>query len=119
MRLLLLNDFFFLTVPRTPEIDVSSCVICDNTVKVAWQPAGEADSDSDISVSGPIECYELEYRKTNRDSSLRAAGEACWEKIHNIRETYVTVSGERSEVTSQVRGHMCGPFRWSARVTCL
>ncbi|XP_044030973.1 FSD1-like protein isoform X2 [Siniperca chuatsi] len=85
-----LQRLHFLPVPRAPEIDVSSCVVCDNTITVAWRPAGEADSDGD---SGRIERYELEYRKTNRDSSLRAAGEACWEKIHDIRETHVTVSG--------------------------
>ncbi|KAI3362534.1 hypothetical protein L3Q82_012836, partial [Scortum barcoo] len=86
------SDSVFVTVPRAPDIDVSSCVVRDNNITVAWQPAGEANSDSD-SVSGRIERYELEYRKTNNDSSLRAAGEACWEKIHDIKETQVTVSG--------------------------
>ncbi|XP_076614937.1 FSD1-like protein isoform X3 [Chaetodon auriga] len=88
-----LQRLHFLPVPRAPEIDASSCAICDNTITVAWKPAGEAENDGDISASGPIECYELEYRKTNCNSSLRATGEACWEKIHNIRETHVTVSG--------------------------
>ncbi|XP_060916812.1 FSD1-like protein isoform X1 [Labrus mixtus] len=83
-----LQRLHFLPVPRAPEIDVANCVVCDNTISVAWQPAGDADSDS-----GRIERYEVEYRKTNRDSSLRAAGEACWEKIHDIRETKVTISG--------------------------
>ncbi|KAK9532127.1 hypothetical protein VZT92_009529 [Zoarces viviparus] len=87
-----LQRLHFLPVPRAPEIDVSSCVVRDNTVTVAWQSAGEADSDGE-GVGGRIERYELEYRKTNRDSSLRAAGEACWEKIHDIRETHVTISG--------------------------
>ncbi|XP_031694914.1 FSD1-like protein isoform X3 [Anarrhichthys ocellatus] len=87
-----LQQLHFLPVPRAPEIDVSSCVVRDNTVTVAWQSAGEADSDGE-GVGGRIERYELEYRKTNRDSSLRAAGEACWEKIHDIRETHVTISG--------------------------
>ncbi|XP_042370914.1 FSD1-like protein, partial [Plectropomus leopardus] len=76
--------------PGAPEIDVSSCVVRDNTITVAWQPAGEADGDG---ISGSIERYELEYRKTNRDISLRVSGEACWEKIHDIRETHVTISG--------------------------
>lgn len=67
---------------------------------VAWQPASEADGTSD-GVSGRNERYELEYRKTNHDSALRAAGQACWEKIHDIRESHATISGERSEVTSQ------------------
>ncbi|XP_075934396.1 FSD1-like protein isoform X3 [Anarhichas minor] len=87
-----LQRLHFLPVPRAPEIDVSSCVVRDNTVTVAWQSAGKADSDGE-GVGGRIERYELEYRKTNRDSSLRAAGEACWDKIHDIRETHVTISG--------------------------
>lgn len=93
------------TVPRAPEIDVSSYVIRDNSITVAWRPACEADGDG---VSGRIEFYELEYRKTNHDSSLRAAGETCWEKIPDIRETKITISGEGSGVRwglrSQVRG---------------
>ncbi|KAM9333880.1 FSD1-like protein [Symphorus nematophorus] len=88
-----LQRLHFLPVPGAPQIDVSSCVVRDNSVTVAWRPAGEADGDGDISVSGRIERYELEYRKTNRNSSLRAAGEACWEKIHDIREMHVIVSG--------------------------
>uniref|UniRef100_A0A8C2Z8X7 Fibronectin type III and SPRY domain containing 1-like n=1 Tax=Cyclopterus lumpus TaxID=8103 RepID=A0A8C2Z8X7_CYCLU len=83
-----LQRLHFLPVPRAPEIDVSICVVRDNTIVVAWQPAGEADSDS-----GRIERYELEYRKTNRDNSLRATGDACWEKIQDISETHVTISG--------------------------
>ncbi|XP_051794889.1 FSD1-like protein isoform X2 [Acanthochromis polyacanthus] len=84
-----LQRLHFLPVPRAPEIDLSNCVVRDNAITVAWQPLGDADSDGG---SGPIERYELEYRKTNRDSS-RAAGEACWEKICDIRETQVTISG--------------------------
>ncbi|XP_054468555.1 FSD1-like protein isoform X2 [Anoplopoma fimbria] len=87
-----LQRLHFLPVPRAPEIDVSSCVVRDNTILVAWQPAAEADSDVE-GVSGRIERYELEYRKTNQDSSLRAAGEACWEKIQDIKETNVIISG--------------------------
>nr|XP_033503089.1 FSD1-like protein [Epinephelus lanceolatus] len=87
-----LQRLHFLPVPRAPEIDVSSCVVRDNAITVAWRPAGEADGDGDC-VSGRIECYEVEYQKTNRDSSLRAAGEACWEKVHDIRETHVTIAG--------------------------
>ncbi|XP_040915462.1 FSD1-like protein isoform X2 [Toxotes jaculatrix] len=78
----------FLPVPRAPEVDVSSCTVRDNSITVAWRPAGEADG-----VSGPTERYELEYRKTNCDSLLRATGEACWEKISDITETQVTISG--------------------------
>ncbi|XP_040014106.1 FSD1-like protein isoform X3 [Xiphias gladius] len=85
-----LQQLHFLPVPRAPEIDVSSCVVNDNNIMIAWQPASEADNNG---VSGPIERYELEYRKTNHDSSLRAIGEACWEKICDITETQVTISG--------------------------
>ncbi|XP_044190355.1 FSD1-like protein isoform X4 [Thunnus albacares] len=94
-----LQRLHFLPVPRAPEIDASSCVVRDNAVTVAWQPSSEVIVDGDggggggSGGGGRIERYELEYRKTNKDSSLRAAGEACWEKIHDIRETQVTVTG--------------------------
>ncbi|XP_042252184.1 FSD1-like protein isoform X5 [Thunnus maccoyii] len=96
-----LQRLHFLPVPRAPEIDASSCVVRDNAVTVAWQPSSEVIVDGDSGSGGGgggggggrIERYELEYRKTNKDSSLRAAGEACWEKIHDIRETQVTVTG--------------------------
>ncbi|KAG8010392.1 Multidrug resistance-associated protein 1 [Nibea albiflora] len=60
--------------------------------RLHFLPAGEAVGNGDICDSGPIDCYELEYRKTNQDGPLRAAGEACWEKIYNIRETHFTLS---------------------------
>ncbi|XP_022624145.1 FSD1-like protein [Seriola dumerili] len=85
-----LQRLHFLPVPRAPEIDFSSCVVYDNNITVAWRPASEANSEG---INGPNERYELEYRKTNRDSSLRATGEACWEKICDITETQVTISG--------------------------
>ncbi|XP_068190657.1 FSD1-like protein [Antennarius striatus] len=89
-----LQRLYFLPVPRAPEIDVSNCVVCDNTITVAWRPAGEADNDNDVCVSGPMECYELEYRKSNnRNSSLRAMGEVCWEKVHDITEPQITLTG--------------------------
>ncbi|TMS00879.1 FSD1-like protein [Larimichthys crocea] len=88
-----LQRLHFLPVPGPPRIDVSSCIVHDNTITVSWQPAGEAVGNGDICESGPIDCYELEYRKTNQDGPLRAAREACWEKIHNIRETHFTLSG--------------------------
>ncbi|XP_058473707.1 FSD1-like protein isoform X1 [Solea solea] len=79
----------FLPVPRPPEIDVSRCVVCDNNVTVAWRPADEGDNDD---FTGPIKSYELEYRKASHDSSARAAAEACWEKICDIRDSQVTIS---------------------------
>ncbi|XP_038127941.1 FSD1-like protein isoform X2 [Cyprinodon tularosa] len=75
----------FLPVPRAPEINVSGCLVHDNSITVAWQPISDAEAD------GPIERYELEYRKTNHNSSPRATGD--WEKICDITDTQVTISG--------------------------
>uniref|UniRef100_UPI0037E82AF2 FSD1-like protein isoform X2 n=1 Tax=Semicossyphus pulcher TaxID=241346 RepID=UPI0037E82AF2 len=83
-----LQQLHFLPVPRAPEIEVSNCVVRDNNITVAWRPTCDPDGDG-----GRIERYEVEYRKTDGDSSLRAATEACWEKIHNVTETQVTMSG--------------------------
>lgn len=77
----------FLPVPRAPEIDVSSCVVQDNSITVAWQQTCDADGN------GPIKCYEVQYRKTNHSNSLRASGDAFWEKICDITDTQVTISG--------------------------
>uniref|UniRef100_A0A3Q2DI95 Fibronectin type III and SPRY domain containing 1 like n=1 Tax=Cyprinodon variegatus TaxID=28743 RepID=A0A3Q2DI95_CYPVA len=73
------------SVPRAPEINVSGCLVHDNSITVAWQPISDAEAD------GPIERYELEYRKTNHNSSPRATGD--WEKICDITDTQVTISG--------------------------
>ncbi|XP_053196110.1 FSD1-like protein [Scomber japonicus] len=83
-----LQRLHFLPVPAAPQVDPSCCVVHDNTVTVAWQPAGEGVADG----SGRIERYDVEYRKTNQESPLRAAG-ACWEKIHDITDTQVTITG--------------------------
>lgn len=101
MTSLLLFTSLLFTVPRAPQIDVSSCVVCDNDITVAWQPAGEAEGDGER-----IERYELEYRKTNRDNSLRAAGDACWEKILDISDTRVTISGEVN-IPISLSGALC------------
>ncbi|KAM4719314.1 FSD1-like protein isoform 2-T2 [Anableps anableps] len=77
----------FLPVPRAPEINVSGCVVRDNSITVAWRQINEPDGD------GPIERYDLEYHKTNHSNSLRAMGDACWEKICDITDTQVTISG--------------------------
>lgn len=79
-------------VPGTPEINISGCVVRDNTVTVAWRPACDANA-ADATTNGPVEHYEVEYRKTNHNDSLAAAAGACWEKIHDISDTHVTVSG--------------------------
>lgn len=87
------GDFHLCTsdsVPRAPEIDVCSCSVQDNAIHVAWRPLVEADSGADG--CRPI-CYEVEYRKTNHGSSL---GGACWERLCDITEAQVTISGERS-----------------------
>ena len=89
----MLSHFLSVVVPAAPQVDPSCCVVRDNTVTVAWQPAGEGVADG----SGRIERYDVEYRKTNQESPLRAAG-ACWEKIHDITDTRVTITGERSKV---------------------
>ncbi|KAL3049797.1 FSD1-like protein isoform X1 [Trematomus bernacchii] len=83
-----LQRLHFLPVPKAPEIDAPSCVARDNNITVAWRPAGDGDADD-----GRIERYDLEYRKSNREDSLRAAGDACWEKIPDIEETQATISG--------------------------
>ncbi|XP_034457466.1 FSD1-like protein [Hippoglossus hippoglossus] len=85
-----LQRLHFLPVPRPPEIDLSSCIIGDNNITVAWQPAGDGDGEI---VSGPIKCFDLEYQKTNQDIPLKAAGEGFWEKICDITEPQVTISG--------------------------
>ncbi|XP_029693876.1 LOW QUALITY PROTEIN: FSD1-like protein [Takifugu rubripes] len=87
-----LQRLHFLPVPGTPEINIPGCVVRDNTVTVSWRPACDANA-ADVTTSGPVEHYEVEYRKTNHSNSLAAAGGACWEKIHDIRDTHVTVSG--------------------------
>lgn len=79
-------------VPRAPEIEVSRCSVSDNSITVVWQPAGEANGHDDM--DRPIESFELEYRKSNGESSLRGA---CWEKILDIGEPHVTISGQRAE----------------------
>ncbi|XP_075885224.1 FSD1-like protein isoform X2 [Nelusetta ayraudi] len=96
-----LQQLHFLPVPRAPEIEASRCSVSDNSVTVAWQPAGEADGD--VRVGRPVESFELEYRKSSGDSSLRGA---CWEKILDIRESHVTISGLKFDsefITVRVR----------------
>uniref|UniRef100_A0A1A8LXH5 Fibronectin type III and SPRY domain containing 1-like n=1 Tax=Nothobranchius pienaari TaxID=704102 RepID=A0A1A8LXH5_9TELE len=86
-----LQRLYFLPVPGSPEIDTSRCAVRDNAITVAWQPIGETAEDG-----GPIEHYELEYRKTNCDNLLRVRG-ACWEKICDIRNTQMAESRVRRE----------------------
>lgn len=98
---LLLWFLDLVSVPRAPEINVSSCGVCDNTIMVSWRPAYEGDRAGDISPGGPIEKFDLEYRKTNHNGSLLAAAGARWEEIHDIKETHITVSGQRSHQPQQ------------------
>ncbi|XP_067340816.1 FSD1-like protein isoform X2 [Channa argus] len=83
-----LQRLYFLPVPRPPQIDTSSCIVRDNSVTIAWQPASDTDG-----ASRPMELYDVEYRKTNGESIPRPAAEACWEKICNVTEPQVTISG--------------------------
>lgn len=75
------------TVPKAPEIDVSSCIVRDNSITFTWQPSNETDNR-------PAECYDVEYQKTDVDGCQRPAGEASWERICDITDTKVTISGE-------------------------
>uniref|UniRef100_A0A672J066 Fibronectin type III and SPRY domain containing 1-like n=1 Tax=Salarias fasciatus TaxID=181472 RepID=A0A672J066_SALFA len=84
-----LQRLHFLPVPAAPRIDASRCVVRDNSITVVWGPIGDGDDGG----SGPIERYELQYRKADCDSLLKAVAEASWEKICDIRETNVTISG--------------------------
>lgn len=83
-----LQRLHFLPVPKAPEVLASCCIVCDNNISVVWRPADDAGADSRRG-----ERYEVEYRKSDRDSTLRAAGEACWEKISDITDTRVTIEG--------------------------
>ncbi|KAG5847805.1 hypothetical protein ANANG_G00130100 [Anguilla anguilla] len=56
----------FLPVPATPEIQVSECQVCDNTITVVWE-LPEPDHK--------IDHYDLEYRRTNHEGPPRAREE--------------------------------------------
>ncbi|XP_031430463.1 fibronectin type III and SPRY domain-containing protein 1 [Clupea harengus] len=76
----------FLPVPATPEILVSECQVCDNTVMVTWS-LPEADSK--------IDHYVLEHRRTNHEGPPRAREDYPWMVLEGIRETEHTLTGLR------------------------
>ncbi|XP_051785764.1 FSD1-like protein isoform X2 [Erpetoichthys calabaricus] len=80
----MLQSLKFLPVPRAPEIDVSDCLVADNSVTVVWRMP-EEDSK--------IDHYILEYRKTNHEGVPRVKDERCWEVEDNIRSTEFSLTG--------------------------
>ncbi|XP_029024099.1 FSD1-like protein isoform X2 [Betta splendens] len=84
-----LQRLHFLLVPKAPEIDISSCIVCDNIISFTWQPS----NDAACATSRPTECYDVEYQKTDVNGWQKPAGETPWEKICDITDTKVTISG--------------------------
>lgn len=73
-------------VPATPEIQVSECQVCDNTVTVVWTLA-EPDSK--------IDHYILEHRRTNHEGPPRIREDYPWMVVEGIREMEHTITGRR------------------------
>uniref|UniRef100_A0A3B3R0I2 Fibronectin type III and SPRY domain containing 1 like n=1 Tax=Paramormyrops kingsleyae TaxID=1676925 RepID=A0A3B3R0I2_9TELE len=80
----MLEKLSFLPVPRAPEIDVTGCLVTDNTVTVAWRMPVE---------DSKIDHYILEYRKTNHEGLPRVKDEYCWEVADNVKVTKFTLTG--------------------------
>uniref|UniRef100_A0A3B3S3A3 Fibronectin type III and SPRY domain containing 1 n=1 Tax=Paramormyrops kingsleyae TaxID=1676925 RepID=A0A3B3S3A3_9TELE len=78
----------FLPVPGTPQILVSECRVCDNTVTVMWELPEYDDK---------IEHYTLEYRRTNHEGPPRAREDHPWMVVEDIRQTEHTLTGLRFE----------------------
>ncbi|KAJ8378572.1 hypothetical protein AAFF_G00238770 [Aldrovandia affinis] len=76
----------FLPVPATPEIQVSECQVCDNTVTVVWA-LPEPDTK--------IEHYVLEYRRTNHEGPPRMREDHPWMVVEGVRQTEYTLTGLR------------------------
>ncbi|XP_018583887.1 fibronectin type III and SPRY domain-containing protein 1 [Scleropages formosus] len=76
----------FLPVPVTPEILVSECQVCDNTITVVWM-LPEPDSK--------IDHYILEHRRTNHEGPPRAREEYPWMVVEGIRQSEYTLTGLR------------------------
>lgn len=74
------------TVPATPEIQISDCQVCDNTVTVVWT-LPEPD--------GKIDHYILEHRRTNHEGPPRVREDYPWMVVEGIRETEHTLTGGR------------------------
>ncbi|CAG04846.1 unnamed protein product, partial [Tetraodon nigroviridis] len=79
-----LQGLKFLPVPATPEIQISDCQVCDNTVTVVWT-LPEPD--------GKIDHYILEHRRTNHEGPPRIREDYPWMVVEGIRETEHTLTG--------------------------
>lgn len=77
-------------VPATPEIQLSECQVCDNTVSVAWA-LPEPDTK--------IDHYILEHRRTNHEGPPRIREDYPWMVLEGIRELEHTLTG-RTTTTS-------------------
>lgn len=76
-------------VPATPEIQVSECQVCDNTVNVVWT-LPEPDSK--------IDHYILEHRRTNHEGPPRIREDYPWMVLEGIREMEHTLTGRSTLV---------------------
>lgn len=82
----------FSLVPATPEIQVSECQVCDNTVTVVWT-LPEPDSK--------IDHYILEHRRTNHEGPPRIREDYPWMVVEGIREMEHTITGRRRRRTAR------------------
>ncbi|CAK6955198.1 fibronectin type III and SPRY domain-containing protein 1 isoform X1 [Scomber scombrus] len=82
----MLQELKFLPVPATPEIQVSECQVCDNTVTIVWT-LPEPD--------GKIDHYILEHRRTNHEGPPRIREDYPWMVLEGIREMDHTLTGLR------------------------
>ncbi|KAM8890091.1 fibronectin type III and SPRY domain-containing protein 1 [Synchiropus splendidus] len=82
----MLKGLKFLPVPATPEIQVSECQVCDNTVSVVWS-LPQPDSK--------IDHYILEHRRTNHEGPPRIREDYPWMVVEGIKETEHTLTGLR------------------------
>uniref|UniRef100_A0A673A5L0 Fibronectin type III and SPRY domain-containing protein 1 n=1 Tax=Sphaeramia orbicularis TaxID=375764 RepID=A0A673A5L0_9TELE len=82
----MLQGLKFLPVPATPEIQVSECQVCDNTVTVVWT-LPEPDSK--------IDHYILEHRRTNHEGPPRIREDYPWMVVEGIRVLEYTITGLR------------------------
>ncbi|KAM4634164.1 FSD1-like protein [Polymixia lowei] len=89
----MLRRLSFLPVPRAPEINPARCLVCNNTVTVAWQQPGDCDGDGDDCSDGKIDHYILEYQKTDHGGVSRVRDDRPWEKVDGIQTTEYTLTG--------------------------
>lgn len=80
-------------VPATPEIQLSECQVCDNTVSVAWA-LPEPDTK--------IDHYILEHRRTNHEGPPRIREDYPWMVLEGIRELEHTLTGRTTTRTTSV-----------------